>query len=508
MRGRTRTIVSILLLGLPLVLILATVSVIAPPPIAMRTQGHALDISGSPLPAGTPIRTFVDGVNYTTGPFPKDSMAVQNGIGSFAILTVGNSKTPANASDTPSVQEGANLGDLVVYAAGDFTSGTGVFQESFVWLPENVTIRDLHLGAVSSTPEPVKIAGIVTLPAQGGNQYAFVCNPTGSPVSLADYYLERDAPGSYHGGSLGLTGVAAPISSVRINLTSPSWLTPTGDALKLVYRNPKGGAATGGGQDIVVDRVEFNATRNGTLSWEPGNTILGDAPAPGPGQILQRDGSCTDTNDPRDFSLALEPGIPASGRPTVAIVLPASGQQVPAATMVTFTWTMSDDVFINAYLHVWANVTIGNETIPLVVDQTGVTSVTWTTRDIVATDVIFRVDVQDPFGAHATAFTTFSLTRQSPIALIAAILIAVVLIVFVVFGYRRARKHEEASPSPPPAKPPAAPPVPPQVAPPIGAVLAGGDKKVCPRCHTSVKVEDVTCFFCGYKFTEENATPP
>ena len=508
MRGRTRTIVSILLLGLPLVLILATVSVIAPPPIAMRTQGHALDISGSPLPAGTPIRTFVDGVNYTTGPFPRDSMAVQNGIGSFAILTVGNSKTPANASDTPSVQEGANLGDLVVYAAGDFTSGTGVFQESFVWLPENVTIRDLHLGAVSSTPEPVKIAGIVTLPAQGGNQYAFVCNPTGSPVSLADYYLERDAPGSYHGGSLGLTGVAAPISSVRINLTSPSWLTPTGDALKLVYRNPKGGAATGGGQDIVVDRVEFNATRNGTLSWEPGNTILGDAPAPGPGQILQRDGSCTDTNDPRDFSLALEPGIPASGRPTVAIVLPASGQQVPAATMVTFTWTMSDDVFINAYLHVWANVTIGNETIPLVVDQTGVTSVTWTTRDIVATDVIFRVDVQDPFGAHATAFTTFSLTRQSPIALIAAILIAVVLIVFVVFGYRRARKHEEASPSPPPAKPPAAPPVPPQVAPPIGAVLAGGDKKVCPRCHTAVKVEDVTCFFCGYKFTEENATPP
>src|SRR5881396_863439 len=137
----------------------------------------------------------------------------------------------------------------------------------------------------------------------------------------------------------------------------------------------------------------------------------------------------------------------------------------PAATMVTFTWTMSDDVFINAYLHVWANVTIGNETIPLVVDQTGVTSVTWTTRDIVATDVIFRVDVQDPFGAHATAFTTFSLTRQSPIALIAAILIAVVLIVFVVFGYRRARKHEEASPSPPPAKPPAAPAAPLPIAP-------------------------------------------
>src|SRR5205807_1302554 len=212
-----------------------------------------------------------------------------------------------------------------------------------------------------------------------------------------------------------------------------AWLTPTGDALKLVYRNPKGGAATGGGQDIVVDRVEFNATRNGTLSWEPGNTILGDAPAPGPGQILQRDGSCTDTNDPRDFSLAMEPGTSANERPTVAITVPSPGQQMPAATMVTLSWTMSDDVFLNA-----------------------------------------------------------------------AMLIAVVLIVFVLFGYRRARKHEEASPSPP-AQPPAAP-LP--VAPPVGAVLAGGDKKVCPGCHTAVKVEDVTCFFCGYKFTDENAPPP
>src|SRR5439155_13216681 len=335
----------------------------------------------------SPLRKVRDTLHDVGHSFLRGSAEVPNSLKPFSGPTrpfdPGNSKPPANASDTPSVQEGANLGDLVVYAAGDFTSATVVFQESFVWLPENVTIRDLHLGAASSTPEPVKIAGIVTLPAQGGNQYAFVCNPTGSPVSLADYYLERDAPGSYHGGSLSLTGVAASISSVRVNLSSPSWLTRTGDAFTLVYRNAKGGAASAGGQDIVVDRVEFNATRNGTLSWEPGNTILGDASAPGPGQILQRDGSCTDTNDPRDFSLAMEPGTSANGRPTVAITVPSPGQQMPAGTTVTFTWTMSDDVFLNVYLHVWANVTIGNGTIPLVVDQTGVTSVTWTTRDIV-----------------------------------------------------------------------------------------------------------------------------
>jgi hypothetical protein len=235
---------------------------------------------------------------------------------------------------------------------------------------------------------------------------------------------------------------------------------------------------------------------------------MGDALAPGPGQILQRDSSCTDTNSAQDFSLAIEPGTPANGSLTVTIVVPTPGQQVPAATAVTFSWTMSDDVFLNDYLHVWANVTIRNETIPLLVDKTAATSVTWTTRDIEASDLVFRVDVQDPFGAHASASQTFALARQSPIALIAAILIAVVLIVFVIFGYRRARKHEEAPPSSPPAKPPTTPLSPPPIAPPIGAVLAGGDKKICPRCHTAVKVADVTCFFCGYKFTEENTTPP
>src|SRR2546421_633650 len=420
MEGRARIIVCFFRSGLLWVSPPVPRAFAAPPPIAMRTQAHALGQSGSPLPIGTPIHTFLDGVDYSNG------SRVQDTVGSFAVLTAGNSKTNSNASDTPSVQEGANLGDPLIYASGDFTAATRVFQESFTWSPGSVTLRDLHLGAPSSTPQPVKIEGVVGLPARGGNQFAFVCNPATSPVSLADYYLERDAPGTYHGGTLDLTGVLAATSSLRVDLSSPSWLTSTGDALKLVYRNPSGGAATAGGRDIVVDRVEFNATRDGTLYWEPGNTIFGDAPAPGPGQILERDAACTDTNDP---------------------------------------------------------------------------------RDITATDLVFRVDVQDPFGAHASASQTFSLTRQSPIALIAAILIAVVLLVFVIFGFRRARKHEQA-PSFPPARPPTAPASPPPIAPPIGAVLAGGDKKICPRCHTAVKAADVTCFFCGFKFAEENTTPP
>jgi len=47
----------------------------------------------------------------------------------------------------------------VLRKGNDGKTAHGVFQESFVWLPENVTIRDLHLGAASSTPEPVKCNG-------------------------------------------------------------------------------------------------------------------------------------------------------------------------------------------------------------------------------------------------------------------------------------------------------------------------------------------------------------
>jgi len=182
--------------------------------------------------------------------------------------------------------------------------------------------------------------------------------------------------------------------------------------------------------------------------------------------------------------------------------VPSPGQTLEAATSVTFSWTVSDDLFVSSYLHVWANVTIGNETIPLLTDQAGATSVVWTTRDVADSNVVLRVDVEDPFGAHGSASQTFALTRQSPIALIAAVLIAVVLLVFLIFGLRRARKHEEQPPSPPPA-PPTPPTAPAAVAPPLGGPVSVAGKKVCPRCHTAVDIADVSCFFCGYRFSEQ-----
>ena len=500
--GRARTVVCLVLSGLLFVVLVLAIPIEAAPPIPMATRGHAFDQFGSPLPSGTPIRTFVDGVDYS------DKPQVQDGVGSFVALTQGNSKTNPNVSDTPGVLEGPNSGDILIYAAGDFTTFTPVFAEVEPWSPDRNVTRDLTLGFSPSTPQPIKIHGLVLQPAQGGNQYVVLCNPTGSPVSLADYYLERNMPGRYRGPHLNLTSPLGADSKVRVNLTSPSWMDATGDALKLVFRNPGGAGGTAGGRDVVVDRVEFNATRNGTLTWEPANTIMDDARAPGPGRILQRDVLCTDTNTPADFTVANEPGLPTNGPPTVSIVSPASGETVPPGTTVTFTWTLSDDVFADGYLHVWANVTLGNQTIPLVVDGTGVTSATWIAPSAEVSGVEIRVDVEDPFGEHASATRTFSVTQQSPLVIVIAILIVAVLVGLLLFAFWRARKQERVPPpmSPPPPMAPAGP----AGAPPPGIAggLAAANRKVCPQCHMSVNAVDATCFFCGYKFPDDAKPPP
>jgi uncharacterized paraquat-inducible protein A len=112
-------------------------------------------------------------------------------------------------------------------------------------------------------------------------------------------------------------------------------------------------------------------------------------------------------------------------------------------------------------------------------------------------DVALRVDVEDPFGGHGSALQTFSLTPQSPVAVIVAALIAIVLVSFLIFALLRSRKRKQSPPPTPPAQPiPPASPLSTEAAPFTQA------KKVCPRCHTAVKAEDQTCFFCGYKFPE------
>lgn len=469
--------------------------VAAPPPIPMRTDGLAFDRTGNPLAIGTPIRTFVDGVDYS------NLSTVHAGTGSFSVLTVGNSKSAGDLSDTPEVLEGPNLADEVIFAAGDFTGSTPVFRETLPWSPGAVVSQDLNLGSVATTPLPIKIQGIVTRPAQRGNQYVVVCNPTGGSVSLSDYYLQLNEPGRYDGPALPLAGILTGVASVEVDLPSDSFLDPRGDALKLVYRNPGGALPTAGGRDIVVDRIEFNATVNGALFWEPGNTILPDAPAPGLGRILERSPTCADTNEAGDFRIAVEPGLPASNEPpTVVILSPTQGQSITKGTPFTITWSMSDDIFLPEDLRVWVNITIGPTNMTLLNDSAGQTSVVWAPPDEIVIGVVIRVEVVDPFEARGGDSRTVNVTEPTLDAVLVAVLMVTILLAFLLLGLVFALRARRTLPRPPPGPAVAPGPTPPGAAGAPAQALPG--RKLCPRCHTAVGTDDLACFYCGHRFAE------
>ena len=462
----------------------------------MRTQGQAFDRGGSPLPPGTPIRAFIDGVDYSNAP------SVRNALGDYIALTEGNWMTGQGDPDTPSLKEGADLNDVVLFAEGDFTIATPVFQETATWSPGRILSLDLNEGSAASTPEPLKIQRILTQPAAGGGQSVWVCNPTGSAVSLADFVLEVDRPGTYHGGQVGLSGALSAGGETRVDVGT-GFLEPSGDALKLVFRNPGGPSASAAGRDIVVDRVEFNATSGGTLDWEPGNTILSDAPAPEPGHVLERISLCGDTNDASDFRIAQEPGLPANGPPTVSIAAPLPDQVVQGGQPVPIAWSMSDDIFLSGYLRVWVNVSYAGTSATLLAGARGATSVTWLAPDVDALATVVTVDVVDPYGERAAASRTFNVVRQQPFAgfgVVIGILVAIFLGLAILLGYRYASRRMDQPGMGPPREPPQAPP--PKAMPPAEGPAPPEGKKICPRCGTAVNVRDWVCFFCGLRFPE------
>ncbi len=494
---RSRRLI-LLLLALILSLTLLSSVVRAPPPIPMTTSGHAFTSSGAALPVGTPIRTFIDGVIYS------NASQVLDASGSFSVYTVGNFVINGTTPEPTSIKHGANRGEPVQFAASDFTSAISMFQEVVPWFSDTTVTQDLHLASFTpplEPPSPLKLQGIVTQPAQGGSQYVFLCNPSAVSVTLGNYYLQVDRPGTYYGGNFTLAGSAPAGGEVRVNLASGFVLTPTGDALKLVYRNPGGPEAAANGMDVVVDRVEFNASNGGTLSWQPGATIMGAAPSPGPGQILERSAGCADTNSPSDFHLAIEPGLQAATSPVVAIAAPSAGASVMGGQTYTVRWSMTSNVFAAKYLRVWVNLTLRGTTILLVSGGTGNSSVDWQVPAQSASGVSISVDVVDPFGNRGTKSVTFSVVPPQPFSLLIAVLLVVVVVGFIVagilYGRREKREADRRTLVGRAAPPTGAPPV----VPAAGAVPVAGTKE-CPRCHTRVRAEDVTCFFCGYSFVQ------
>jgi len=195
--------------------------------------------------------------------------------------------------------------------------------------------------------------------------------------------------------------------------------------------------------------------------------------------------------------------------PTVSIGSPAEHEPFPAASTITFTWTMSDELLESAQLPVWANVTINDVTTALLVASLGATSVVWTAPDVAVDRAVLHVDVVNPADLRGSAERTFSLTRaslpqpppRSPLVFVVAALIVAVPVAFLLVGFLLARRRKVE-------QPPRTAPAPPLPSPPVGSALASASgTKVCPQCHTTVNAIDVSCFFCGYRFPGEGRPP-
>ncbi|TLZ71360.1 MAG: hypothetical protein E6K10_05330 [Methanobacteriota archaeon] len=305
----------------------------APPLVPYEAWGLAKNSAGASLGVNQPIRTFIDGVDYSnlTSTYRAD--------GSYQTQIAGNWYI-GPSSETPMLKEGGDPNDPVMFAHADMTTTGIVFQETAAWVTAGFQNLDLTEGVSANQPALLKIQTVTTRPADTLSQYAYICNPTAAPVDLSKYYFQKDVPGSFAGPQVALAGTVGANQKIFGDMRSTSYLTNNGDVLKLVYDNTPGVGSPNGGGDIVVDRVEFNASVSGALTWEPGNTIMSDAAAPGLGQEIHRTASCTDTNQGSDFTVGTETGRPTA--PSVVVTSPNGGQRWTGGTPHAITFTLFD----------------------------------------------------------------------------------------------------------------------------------------------------------------------
>ncbi|HEV8594501.1 MAG TPA: hypothetical protein VGR51_03130, partial [Thermoplasmata archaeon] len=329
-------ILSVIGLAIALVGSVFAFLVAAAPPQPYNLYGIATQSGGPAVVLGTRITAFIDGVDYSNG------TSVYDASGHYDVDTFGNWVTQFGQDNTLEVKEGGDIGDEIMYVAGDFTSSAQVFTTKKLWTPGDVVSQDIQLAPAGNQPALLKIARIVTRPADLDRQYLYLCNPTSSPVDTVSYYLQKDTPGSYNGPTHLLSGIIFPGALQYVNLTGALDLVTTGDNIRLVWDNA--GPAFSA-TDIIIDRVEFNQTGGaGTLFWQSGNTLMTDAPAPGLGQEIRRSLACGDTNsNALDFTFGGETGRPGTNTaPTLTLSVPDGGQVWTGNTVHAIQWAMSD----------------------------------------------------------------------------------------------------------------------------------------------------------------------
>ena len=275
-------------------------------PVPHNQYGHAVDSVGVVFADGEFVSSWIDGVMYGWNWTFTDMLDPDpfNRTGKVDIDTAGNQVSGPGDPDTPWVKEGGDHGvDDIMYVLGDMTDitvivdmPTSIFEQTDVW----ETVGDFYINLTVAPIQPPalpKINNIVTLPGDMGKQYIYIFGPPGT--SMDEFYLEKN-DGVLHNVAtqIPLSGTISETMYFYVDLGATDYLDIMGDELKLLWTNPGGPGMPFGGMDVVVDRIEFNATSGGAHYGEPDNTIMPDAYVPGMSLDIHRQplpGS--DTND-------------------------------------------------------------------------------------------------------------------------------------------------------------------------------------------------------------------
>ena len=341
--------------------------------------GQATDSTSVALLPGERICTFIDGVAYS-------NLSWTFGAGLFDVDTLGNWTTDILSPNTPEVKEGGFENESVMIASGCMNYPVAgnernqVMNQERLWhtnWTDNVNIQEAVLqppGMSSSGGRTLKLNNITVQPTDLGTDYLYLYNPSTVSINTNEFYITKndgvltrtqlDALSIDLALSPPIPPIVPPSGYAYVDLLLTSYLASTGDEVKLVWKNPGGPGTAYNGNDIVVDRVEFNASASGTHFGEPDNTILpwgttDDAGAPGAGQEIHRFngvGPCLpgnpgyDTgNYSFDFCTTFETGRPGVNLPPNAIGPGVQGFLASSPGIMhiipnapTFNWTFVD----------------------------------------------------------------------------------------------------------------------------------------------------------------------
>jgi hypothetical protein len=332
-------------------------------PIPHNNWGHPYDETMVQMSEGELITSWIDGVEY--GRIDTFLFAAEVW---YDVDTAGNWITQPGDPNSPWEKEGGDLGEPVMYSWGDMTNikldpggdgqlDFGVFEEYDLWWSSAVNETNINLSAAADLPVLYpKISQIIPDPTDGlGPDYVLIYTEN-TFFPMDQFYLEKN-DGVLNGPTQTLTGVSNATANFYANLTNPAMdLDPCGDELKLVWSNT--GPAFGG-MDIVVDRVEWNATVGGTHFTEPDNTIMTDATPPVCSESIRRTGTfpiyADDTNDNAvDFIVDNPWPRPIPSAPNLAWNIPTGVEDWTGNMDHNITFTVSDANAKNDQL--WLNV--------------------------------------------------------------------------------------------------------------------------------------------------------